>query len=272
ALALLLAGTGLLAEAAVPPARVASLNLCSDILLLELLDDARIASLTHLARDPDLSPLHARAASLPGNHGNAEELIVAAPDLVVTAGPAPPLAARLLARAGIPLLALPHAETFAAYADNLRQLARVLGTEPRARALLATLWQGLGARQPPAPSATAPRALIYQPNGYTPGTRTLASELLRRAGLRDVADELGLPGGGFVTLEHLLVAAPDVIVFPVRHDSGSSLAETLLDHPALAALRRGPHAPHTVAISPALWTCAGTHGLRAVARLAQALP
>jgi ABC-type hemin transport system substrate-binding protein len=75
-----------------------------------------------------------------------------------------------------------------------------------------------------------------------------------------------------VTLEHLLMAAPDVIVFPVQQGSGRSLAESLLDHPALATLRHGPHAPRTVAISPALWTCAGVHAVQAVARLAQPLP
>ncbi|MEQ8661096.1 MAG: ABC transporter substrate-binding protein [Gammaproteobacteria bacterium] len=264
---LLLAAASAMAQA---PARVASLNLCTDTMLLELLDDARIVSLTRLARDPDLNPAHARAARLPVNHGAAEEVLVTAPDLVVTAGHAPPLAARLLEQAGIALLVLPAAESFGAYADNLVRLAAALDTPARARALLDELWRSLGTRVPAPAAAAAPRALIYQPNGYTPGTHTLAHAMLRHAGLRDVAAELGRGSGGFVSLEELLLAVPDVLVFPARRAGTASLAEAMLAHPALASLRASAHAPRTLHIAPALWTCAGLHGLRAVRQLAAA--
>ncbi len=66
------------------PTRVASLNLCTDSLLFELVDDARIVSVTSLSRDPNQSPFAARAARLAVNHGAVEEVLAAAPDLVLT--------------------------------------------------------------------------------------------------------------------------------------------------------------------------------------------
>ncbi len=234
---------------------------------MELVDDRRIASLTALSRDPALSPFHARAAQLPVNRGHVEEIVVARPDLVITAGRAPPLATRLLERLDVPLLEFEHAETFAAYARNLVRLAGVLGVEQRAHTLLQTLWRTLGAHEPPALPGQAPRAIVYQPNGYTPGTHTLVHRVLRHAGLRDVAGELGLDGGGFVSLERLLLARPDVIVFAGRRDAAASLAEAMLHHPALRALLDGPQAPRTVTVAAHLWTCAGSYAASAVHRL-----
>lgn len=236
-------------------------------MLLELVEDRRIASLTALSRDPALSPFHARAARLPVNRGNVEAIVVARPDLVITAGRATPLATRMLERLGVPLLEFEHAETFAAYARNLVRLANVLGAEQRAAALLQTLWHAIGADEPPTPSAHAPRAIVYQPNGYTPGTRTLVHRILQYAGLRDVAGELGLDGGGFVSLERLLLARPDVIVFAGRRDAEASLAEAMLHHPALRSLLDAPHAPRTVTVAAHLWTCAGSYATTALRQL-----
>jgi iron complex transport system substrate-binding protein len=47
------------------PQQVASLNLCTDQLLLALADRAQIASLSRLARDPPVSFLAGQAEGLP---------------------------------------------------------------------------------------------------------------------------------------------------------------------------------------------------------------
>jgi len=220
-----------------------------------------------LSRDPALSPYHVRASRLPVNRGNVEEIVFARPDLVITAGRATPLAARMLERLDVPLLELERAETFTAYARNLVHLAGVLGAEQRAETLLQALWRAIGTRAPLTAASDAPRAIVYQPNGYTPGTRTLVHRILRRAGLRDIAAELGLHGGGFVSLERLLLARPDVIVFAGRREAAASLAEAMLHHPALRTLLAGPHAPRAVTVAAHLWTCAGSHAATAVRQL-----
>lgn len=247
-------------------ARVVSMNLCTDSMLFELLEPGRIASVTWLSRDPNLSVYAAVAAALPVNHGHVEEILPLEPDLVVTDRSTLPLARRLLASLGVAVLSLGHANTFAEYRTNLLELADATGTRTRAERLLAD-WPA----RPAAPGPAAPRALVYQPNGFAPGTATLMHAVLTAAGYRNAAGELGLGFGRFVALESLLVLAPDTIVFSTREAAGPSLAERQLEHPALSGFleRGGARRAH---VPERLWTCAGRHNLEAVALLAGLRP
>ncbi len=233
-------------------------------MLLELVDDARIASLTALARDPDLSVHHARARGLPVNHGAVEEIVTARADLVLSGESTSPFAERLLARLDIPVLRFEHPATFAAYRENLLRLARALDALPRARALLAELDRRLQDDT----GGDGRRAIVYQPNGYAPGRDTLMHDILRHAGLRNVATELGLDFGGFVALESVLLARPDLIVLSTRGGSGPALADAVLAHPALHHLRGS----RRVQVPESLWTCAGLHSADAVEILRAAGP
>lgn len=244
------------------------MNLCTDSLVLELLEPERVASVTWLSRDPNLSAYAEVARTLPANRGHVEEIVALSPDLVVTDAGTLPLARRLLASLGVPVLALPHANDFATYRDNLTKLAAATGTQARARRLLAD-WPDVETPPP----AHAPRALVYQPNGFAPGTATLMHAVLTAAGYRNAADELGLAFGGFVRLENLLALGPDTVVFSARQADAPSLAERQLEHPALRRfLDPALHAdaPSRVHVPERLWTCAGRHTLEAVALLAAA--
>ncbi|MEX2481032.1 MAG: ABC transporter substrate-binding protein [Gammaproteobacteria bacterium] len=252
--------------AAAPPQRIASLNLCTDSMLFELVDDRRIASVTTLSRDPNLSHFAERAAHRHVNHGAVEEILFTAPDLVIGDRQLAPQTARLLRRLDLPLLQFDHANTFDEYAANLGRLAAAIGAEMQAASILASLHHALG-DGPAGVSAAAPRAIIYQPNGYTPGTATLMHDILRHAGLRDIADELGLAFGGFITLEQLIMARPEILIFSARRTSAPSLAEQQLRHPVLRRAR-ALAAPTTVARIPEhLWTCAGLFSVAAIRAL-----
>ena len=250
------------------PTRIASLNLCTDSLLFELLDDTRIVSVTALSRDANLSHFHARAASRPINHGAVEEIVALAPDLVVTGDNTNALATHLLSRLGIKILSFASANRLADYRLNLRRLAHELNENARAEQLLAQLDTALGA--PPQPLL---RTLVYQPNGYTPGTDSLMHEILGQAGLRSVAADLGFEYGGYVSLEGLLLTTPDMIVFSERQAQRPSLAETQLDQPALRKLfaRQSPPTRRT-AVPENLWTCAGAFNRQAIIMLREARP
>lgn len=261
------------ASAAAAPSRVASLNLCTDSMLFELLPDERIASVTHLSRDRTLSPFHRRAARLAANHGEVEEILGTTPDLVISGAPAAPLANRLLQRLEVPARAYPHANDFTTYRRNLLDLASVLGVVPRAERLLAELQRALGAAAV-RPEAATRTALIYQPNGYSPGRDTLMHALLAAAGLRNLAATRRGADGGYFALEEVMALAPDVLVFSMR-DSGSrpALAEQQLTHPALLRwLQAGTSEQHprTVHVPEQWWTCAGAYNRHALAHLREA--
>ena len=65
------------------PARIVSLNMCTDELVLRLADPVRIASVTWLSQDPRNANMAEAARRVPANHGLAEEVLGFKPDLVV---------------------------------------------------------------------------------------------------------------------------------------------------------------------------------------------
>src|SRR5436190_15371629 len=69
-----------------PPVRIVSLDLCTDQLLVELVDRARIAAVTHLGADPAVSAIPEKVRGIPITHGGAEDVLRYDPDLVL-AGP-----------------------------------------------------------------------------------------------------------------------------------------------------------------------------------------
>lgn len=250
------------------PQRIASLNLCADSLLLELVEPARLVSLTKLARDPNLSNFAAEASRIPANHGLAEEILPLHPDLVLTTTDSASAAPALLARLGLEVMTLETPTDFAGWRRTLRTLAQRLGAEARAAALIAEFDARLARL---APAATPRRAIVYQANGYVPGPSTFADDMLRGAGLVDAYAVAGHPEGGFLPLEHLITLAPDVLVVSNAYAEHPALANTLLDHPALAG-RRAPGRPgfRYVAIPERLWTCGSSRLAEAVERLAAA--
>lgn len=246
-------------SAAAVPGRVASLNLCTDSMLLELADPHQIASVTALSRDPALSYYAARAEGLAVNHGLAEEMIALAPDLILAGRHTTGATNRLLTELGYRVETFVPPTTLGEFKTAFLRLAELLGKTPRAAALLrdfdARLRAALGSSQP------AIRTIVYQANAYTPGRTTLADDLLALAGMRNVALELGLDDGGFVPLEQLIAAAPDLLVIGEALARDPALAMEFLDHPALRAGRRRLQ---RVEIPERLWGCGGTYLAEAV--------
>lgn len=230
--------------------------------------DRDIVSVTSLSRDANLSYFHQRAAHIDVNHGAVEELVARHPDLVVTADNTDALARHMLSRLGLRVLSLPSANRLEDYRHNLRQLAAVLDKSARAEQLLKKLEQAVAVVP-----QTSLRALVYQPNGYTPGRGSLMHEMLAYAGLRNIAVSLGLANGGYLSLESLLLTQPDMIVFSQRQSARPSLAEAQLSQPALGKLfKRDEARVWRAAVPENLWTCAGAFNGEAIALLRGARP
>ncbi len=254
---LVLAGAFTAAPTAAAPARVASINLCTDALLLELADPAQIASVTRLSRDPALSVHAARARKVPANRGSAEELIALDPDLVLAGAGSATATVALLRRLGYRVAAIEPAATLPDVLRSVREVGALLGQEARAAALAGTLAALTGPL-----SVTALDALILQPGGYVPGPDTLGPTLLALAGLRNRAPDLGLAAGGFANLESLVLMQAAVIVRSADAMHGRALADDFIRHPALRAARLTHGKLRPVAVNDAAWAC-GSGALRA---------
>jgi len=251
------------------PARVASLNLCTDQYVLRLLPRARIVSVSFLAQDPRFSDVAEAAAGLPTNRGLAEEIVPLAPDLVLAGRFAAGPAVRMLRRLGFPVELFDLPQDIDGALDQLLQAGRLLGETAKAEALAAATRARLAALPASPAGLPAPRAVVYLPNGHSAGAATLTGAVLAAAGYRNVATDLGIADIGEIALERLLLARPDRLVLQDGGRPTPSLAEALLRHPALAGMQ-GLAAP--VGVPGRLWSCPGPGLAEAAERLAAARP
>lgn len=248
------------------PRRVVSMNLCADQLVVLLVDGARIASVSHLALDPALSYVAARATGLPLNHGTAEEILPLRPDLVIGGSHTALHTATLLKAKGVPVVQLAIPRDFAEIRAQLRFVARHLDAEDRAEALIADMDRRLN--RPADAAAPRPLALAWQAGGFTAGAGTLTDAVLAAAGLENMAARAGITGYGYLTLETVVAGHPDLLIADAALPDRPSAGQALLHHPALAA----PGAVGARAeLPPALWACGGPFTVEAVERLRQAV-
>lgn len=247
-----------------PPWRLASLNLCTDQLLLLLAPRERIVSLSHLAIDPRHSPLAAEARGLHLNHALAEELLPLQPDLVLGGQFSASLASNLLQRFGLPVLRLGVANSLEDIRAQITSLARAIGEEARGETLLRELDAELaGLRQALLAHTRGKRALFYSSNGVTAGSGTLQDDFLRSLGMHNAAAEL--QGQVPMDLEAVLRAAPDFLFTSPPQREDALLAHAPLRHPALRAL---PERLRVIALPEYAFACAGPHYVDAYAALA----
>lgn len=258
-----LVGWAMPAGAGDAPARVVSMNLCTDQLAMLLAAPGQLVSVSFLAHEPRSSAMAVEAQSLPANRGGAEEIFLLAPDLVLAGTYTAQGAVDILGRLGIRVEELPPATGFGDVRAHLRLVGSWLGRESLAEALIAAFDRDLAVLA--AASRDHGRAALYGPSGYTTGAGTLADDILAAAGLANIADEAGIPGGGTLSLEELILLDPDYIVTD-RPYSGQSQAEDILAHPAIAALRALRVGPGR---ADAAWNCETPHVLEAVRAMAR---
>ena len=246
------------------PARVASLNICTDELLLRLAPLSRIASVTWLSREPEESNVADLAARVPVNHGLAEEIIPLTPDLVIAGAFTARMAVALLKRTHVPVAEFDvPPNDIASVRTQIRQMAALLQERDRGEQLIDDIDRRLAAIGP-VNSTGRPRALVLNPNGYIAGPGTLVDEVFTRAGLDNVAAHMDLGNYQQVPLEKLVNESVDVLIVNASSDGPPALATELLHHPILAQL--GSHT-HIVVLPSRLWSCAGPGVVDAIERL-----
>lgn len=237
------------------PQRIVSMSLCTDRLLLWLVEPHRIASLSYLATDPAYSPLAAQAQGIPANRAQAEEVLAFGPDLILTSQFSATLAANLLERLGHPVQRLGFATTADEVYAQVRTMADLTDTGARGEALVIGLQAVIDTEvQRLMPQLHGKRAVFFASNGFSYGLGTLQHDFLTSLGLHNVAADAGLQGPAQLPLEVLLAARPDFVFVDRRGQLDAQLAQPLLRHPALAAL--GP-SMRMIDMPDMLFQCAG---------------
>jgi len=251
------AGTGL--AVAEPLPTVASINLCADQHVLALADPEQIQTVSWLAADPEESSFAAEAARFTLNYGTAEELLAFDPDVVMAGTYTSPFTRALLRRLGYTVVELAPENSVEDIERNLLLVGAAIGQVERSELAVATLRarvRTIESEQPPHRAA----AVVVRPGGFTVGAYSLADDLMQRAGVRNVAAEQGLDRWGSLSMEGLLRSDPDLIVLTGYRRAQPSLANTVLQHPALRRLGT----EHLVTTVPAaLWACGSVRSLEA---------
>lgn len=235
------------------PQRIVSMNVCTDQLLLLLVERSRLASLSHFAADPAWSSLTAQAAGISPNRGQADEVVALEPDLVVTSAFSGTFAARVLERLQFKVERLGFAASRDEVYAQIAQVAQWTGNDEAARQLIDTTRSRIDASvQRLQPLLAGKSALFLSSNGIAFGSFTLQDDFLRSLGLRNVAAEAGLSGPATMPLELLLQAAPDFIITQPRGELDRQLAHPYLQHAALTQLN-----PRRLSLPDRWFDCAG---------------
>ncbi len=258
ALLLLLAGAGAAAGAEPAPARVVSVNLCTDQLAMLIAAPGQLVSVSWLAGDPAVSLMPGKAHEIGINRGGAEEVYLLAPDLVLAGTYSTGPTSAMLRRLGIRVETIPPAMSVGDIRRNITRMGDLLGQPGRAARLLAGFDADLAAIRPGA----ARLAASYAANGFTAGAGSLSGDIMRRAGLVLLSAPAGEDSRA-MALEQLVMASPEMIVTGSRYRTPSR-AEAVLDHPAFAAI---PATRRSVADRD--WICGLPAVSGIVARLAE---
>ena len=250
----------------VAPARVMSTNVCTDQLALLLAKTGQLVSVSMLAADPRLSVLSERAAGLATNTGRAEEVFLVGPDLVVAADYSLHALTRFVRDAGIAVEEFGFAATLDTIAGDLRRMGGLLGNSTEGERLAVNVDQRLAGLKRAA-CARRPTALMRGQNGIVQGAGTLAGSVLEAAGFDNHAARLGYQGMTPFPLELLIADPPDLLILSEPWSgTAASLADAVIDHPALARL---PTLPSRNFAKPGVLTCGGPFTLDAAEALAR---
>ena len=220
--------------AADPPPRVASLNLTSDEVLVDILPPGRLVAVTRWADDPDMSNVAGRvpasAVRLP--RADLERLIALAPDLVVVSEFTDADFLHLLDTSSLRNHRLRGLASLDGIREAILELGRVVGSDEAAAGLVRRYDAVLAQLARRLEGTVRPRVL-YWADPHTAGTDTPFDALIEAAGGSNVGRELGLRGMVPIAAERAFVADPDVFLV----SRGSGAAAALRHHPLLSKAR-----------------------------------
>jgi iron complex transport system substrate-binding protein len=232
---------------------------------LRLAAPGQLVGVSYLSHDPRLSAMAGRARTVSPVRDHVETILALKPDLVVLDTTSHATQKRLLKQAGVAFFEAPFATSLDDSESLIAGMARALGRETAGAALIGDMrgqrrelsWTG---------AATATAAVLAANRG-TSGMGSLMDELLRLAGFRNLAADLGIPAFGRLSLETILVHRPDVLVYDGAANDAPARATESIDHPALRVM--APR-PRHVSLPMKLTICAGPDNLAAVRQLREA--
>jgi iron complex transport system substrate-binding protein len=212
--------------------RIASMNVCTDQLLLTLADPKQILGLSRYARDRFQSWAADDARRYRTLSGGAEDILVLKPDVVVASRFDKRSTRELLKEKGLHVVEFDVPRSLGEVKDQIGWMGTIVQHPDRAMAEIARLDAAITrARQ--AVAHKRYRVLSLSRRGWVSGSESLLSSLLTETGLFNAASELGVAFGGFASLESIVNLKPDFILVSDAGDTAEDDGRAFLLHPAL---------------------------------------
>ncbi|MGD9600140.1 MAG: ABC transporter substrate-binding protein [Steroidobacteraceae bacterium] len=224
----------------VAPRRIVSLNMCLDILLVQLVPRERIAAISHYSRDPWRTTIGPIGQELPITYETAEEVVALQPDLVLTSRHSAPATRHALKRVGIRFELFDVPMTIEKSREQVRRLAALLHEEARGEELVARIDAAVESARPKR-ALPVITAAVYQPGGLTAGAGTITDELMSVAGLTNVPTQLDVQQHRWLSMELLLSHTPDILFVGETPPIAVTHAERIVQHRAIRSLETRMH-------------------------------
>lgn len=244
--------------------KVASINLCADILAYHLLPPSQLESLSFLAADEELSPISTQVKdnNIPLNRGRVDELLLSQVDIVMVSEFTPQYTLSLLKQLNIKVVKVNAVYSVEQVLQQILDIGEQLGQSETAKKLHQSMLNELNNHQ--LDKENKPAALILQANGYTSGENSLSHDLMSRAGVDNAAAYLNYAVSGQLSLEDIMLSKADFFVFQQR-SLENDMAHAYLNHRLFDKVDK-----KTQYISFKHWMCGGPQNLTAVQLLKQA--
>lgn len=202
------------------PARIASLTMFTDEVLLDLVESSRVIAVTTFAADAAISNVTSKAAGIPAKLAmNVEVLVAMKPDLLFVANWTEADKVKQLRDAGIPVYLTSTGVTVTDIEAKIARIGQLVGESAKARKLVDSMEARLTEVRVRLAKLPADRRLTvvdYTVWGSAQGKGSSWDEIVRRAGLENGVGSIAADEWGQVPLskEKLLEIDPDVLILP----------------------------------------------------------
>ncbi|HHV60681.1 MAG TPA: ABC transporter substrate-binding protein [Clostridiaceae bacterium] len=201
------------------PQRIASISLVSDEMLFSLVDTESIVAITHLAKDNVISNVADKAGAIPTTltQSDTEKTIALAPDLVIVPTWTDKAFIQQLRDANITVYTMGTANDIEQVKSIIREVSVVVGEVEKGMEVIAWMDEKLKAVEDKVGSikeSDKKRVLVCDAFWCTYAKGTSSDDIVRRAGLINVATEAGLEGWPQVSKENIIMWNPDIIFLP----------------------------------------------------------
>lgn len=248
------------------PQRIISLNLCTDQLLLQLVEPQRIMALSKLSHDAELSALEPQARALPAIRGDAEEVLQLKPDLVLVGAYTTRYTSQMLRDLGFKVVEVPLAHKLEDVIKQTEIVANAVGEPERGQQVVQTIRDQEKTLRTATQDERKPWPIAAERSwqGYSSGSGTMMDELLQLAGYRNAGVLAGLNGYGYLPMERLVETQPDLMMTPDYARKVPSVEPREQLHPALSGTRL-----HETILPARMTICGGYWSLQVARVLVQ---